>query len=97
MRRAAKVDRNQSEIVAALRNIGATVQPIHTIGKGCPDLLVGFGDRNYLLEVKDGRKAPSKQRLTPDEELWVQGWRGQVAIVRSVSEALAEIGVESDR
>jgi DNA-binding NarL/FixJ family response regulator len=41
MHRAAKVDANQTEITAALRQMGATVQHIHTVGKGCPDLLVG--------------------------------------------------------
>ena len=32
MRRAAKVDANQAFIVAALRDIGATVQPLHMVG-----------------------------------------------------------------
>ncbi len=32
MRRAAKVDRNQAEIVSALRDVGATVQPLDVFG-----------------------------------------------------------------
>lgn len=32
--RAARVDQNQAEIVAALRKAGASVQHLHTIGKG---------------------------------------------------------------
>lgn len=67
MRRAARVDANQAAIAEALRSCGATVQLIHTVGKGCPDLLVGFGGINLLLEVKDGSKPPSKRKLTPDE------------------------------
>lgn len=81
MRRAARVDRNQKEIVAYLRKRGATVQPLHTVGRGCPDLLVGHGGKNYLLEVKDGEKPKSAQKLTPDEDAWHFAWLGQVAVV----------------
>lgn len=95
MRRAAKVDRNQSEIVAALRDIGATVQPLHAVGKGCPDLLVGFRGVNTLLEVKDWQNSPSQRALTPDQVEWHGGWKGQVAKVETVDAALAVIGAIS--
>lgn len=86
MRRAAKVDNNQAEITAALRAVGATVQPLHTIGKGCPDLLVGFRRNNYVLEVKF-----EAGLLTEAELCWLADWRGQAAVVRSVDEALRAI------
>ena len=88
MRRAAKVDDNHSQIVAALRNAGMTVQSIAAVGKGCPDLLVGWRGLNVLLEVKDGEKVPSKQRLTADEQNWHETWGGYVAVVTSVDEAV---------
>ena len=91
MRRAAKVDDNQAEIVAALRKIGATVQPIHQIGKGCPDLLVGWRGMNTLLELKDGNKAPSARKLTQDEVDWHANWRGQVAVVSTVEQAIEAV------
>jgi|GEM_PF-5567154 len=59
MRRSARIDRNQPEIVEALRKLGASVQPLHTAHDGIPDLLVGYQGRNFLLEVKDGTKPPS--------------------------------------
>jgi hypothetical protein len=46
---AAKVDANQAAVVAALRKIGASVQPLHGVGAGVPDLLVGFQGRNWLI------------------------------------------------
>ena len=92
MRRFARVDANQKMIVTALRKAGATVQSLATIGKGCPDLLVGFRGQNHVLEVKDGSKPPSAQKLTPDERDWIEQWRGQVAVVNSVDAALKEIG-----
>ena len=91
-RRAAKTDKNQVEIVQALRCAGATVTPTHAAGSGFPDLVVGFRGVNYLIEVKDGRKAPSKRKLTPDQVEWHGSWRGQVAVVKNITEALAVIG-----
>lgn len=92
MRRAARIDENQREIVAALRAAGATVEPLHFVGRGFPDILVGYCGRNYLIEIKDGRKPPSRRRLTPDEQAWHERWRGQVAVAESVDDALEIIG-----
>jgi hypothetical protein len=89
MRRAAKIDRNQPEIVEALRAIGCSVQPLHSVGGGCPDLLVGKHGRNVVLEVKDGRRPPSERQLTDDQIEWHATWRGSVFVVSSVEDALA--------
>ena len=91
MRRAAKVDANQAEIVQALRQIGATVQSLAAVGNGCPDLLVGFRGKNWLLEIKDGNKPPSAQKLTPDQVEWHRVWAGHVVVVNSVESAIAAI------
>ena len=88
MRRAAKVDDNQSEIVNALRSMGCTVQLLHNVGKGCPDLLAGISGFNVLIEVKDGNKPPSAQKLTIDQVIWHDEWRGQVQVVKSVEHAI---------
>lgn len=93
MRRAAKVDANQRQVVAALRGAGASVQLLHAVGEGCPDLLVGHQGKNFLLEVKDGAKPPSAQKLTPQQEIWHRDWRGQRVVVNSPEAALAAIGV----
>lgn len=92
MRYAAKVDRNQPEIVAALRKVGATVQSLAAVGDGVPDLLVGFRNANHLLEVKDGEKVPSARLLTSEQLGWHAKWIGPVTIVYSVEDALRAIG-----
>ncbi len=93
MRYRAKVDDNQATITAAFRALGCTVQPIHTVGRGVPDLLVATPDgRNCLVEVKDGSKPPSKRRLTPDEERWIAGWNGPVWIVNDADDAARLVG-----
>jgi hypothetical protein len=92
-RYASSIDDNQTEIVEALRDAGASVQILSGVGQGCPDLLVGHKFKNLLLEVKDGRKIPSKRKLTTDEKEWHDAWRGSVLIVESIDQALAAIGV----
>lgn len=89
MRRAARTDANQVEIVDALRRAGCSVQVLSSVGAGCPDLLVGRAGRNKLMECKDGDKPPSERRLTPDQEKWHAEWRGEVDVVKSAEEALA--------
>src|SRR5512146_999648 len=87
MRRAAKVDANQAEIIAALREAGVSVLPLSAFGEGLPDLLVGINGVNFLLEVKSRRGT-----LTPSQQAFFRGWRGQAVIVRSSEEALAAVG-----
>lgn len=91
MRLKARVDANQGEIVNALRKIGCSVQHLHQLGKGVPDILVGVNNLNLLYELKDGSKSPSDRRLTTDEITWHDEWRGQVNILESVEDALKSI------
>lgn len=86
--RAAKVDANQPEIVKALRKVGVTVQHLHQVGAGCPDLLCAVNNRVFLVEVKDGAKVPSAQKLTPDQVIWHAEWKAEVHIVNSIDGAL---------
>lgn len=85
---ARQVDANQTAIVAALRTAGATVLHLHTVGDGCPDLLVGIAGVDALVEVKDGKKPPSAQRLRPDQEVFHRQWRGRpVTVLTSARQA----------
>ena len=87
-----KVDNNQTQIVKALRDMGCTVQHLHEVGKGCPDIIVGFKARNFLLEIKDG----DKKVLTPDQVNWHKLWKGQVNVVTSIDDAKTLIWELSD-
>ena len=95
MRRAAKIDDNQREIVSALRRVGCSVQSLAGVGKGVPDLVVGFRDRNFLLEIKDGSKSPSKRKLTPDEQNFHKMWKGDILVVENVDEAMRAVGLNT--
>lgn len=106
MRRAARRDGNEPEIVAALRAAGASVSALN--GDGIPDLLVGYRGETFLLEVKlpvgarggarngGGRSRPHRGGdglKTEDQIRWWATWTGKPpVIVRTPEEALRAIG-----
>lgn len=92
--RAHKIDDNQSKIVEALRSIGVSVFITSGIGKGYPDLTCGVFKKTYLLEVKNPDQSKSAQALTAEEAIFHNEWKGHVAIVRTVAEALEAIGAQ---
>ena len=52
MRQRGRTDNNHQEIMDYLRKtMGAQVQDLSGVGKGCPDLLVGWRGVDFLLEV----------------------------------------------
>jgi hypothetical protein len=82
------VDANQAELTQGLREHGYSVDFIHMIGRGRPDLLVGKFKKNWLLEVKDPRKKLSQRQMTEDERAWHAGWLGQVDVVETLEDCL---------
>lgn len=88
---AARTDSNQTAIVKALRQAGCVVQSLAAVGSGVPDLIWSRNGRMGLIEVKDGRKPPSARKLTPAQEKWHREWKGPIAIVKSVDEALEAV------
>lgn len=81
--RPSRVDANQKDIVGSLRRMGCNVLHLHAVGHGCPDILVGYHGYNVLMEIKaEGGK------MTGDEIVFNQTWRGQVAIVRNIDDAM---------
>lgn len=91
MRRANRVDNNQSEIDAALRRIGAVVIPM----TGDPaigfDRLVAYRGRLFVIEVKsDCGKLTEGERFRQEQLASV----GVIYhVVKTEDEALAVIGV----
>lgn len=103
MRYARQRDRNEREIIAALRAIGAVVTQLGEAG--VPDLLVGYQGCTILLEVKlplqsNGNTPVSRSLdhkggrgdLTKAQVAWWDSWKGAPAVVvRSVEEAIAAV------
>lgn len=88
-----KTDRNHKEIIDKCRTLGLSVFSTHTIGKGFPDIVVGYKKKNYLIEIKDGEKSPSQRKLTKDEVIFFENWNGQVDIANNFDDVKKIIGI----
>ena len=86
IRRAARIDANQTAVVSALRAAGAYVLII-----GLPvDLLVGYKGHTFLVEIKDG----PKKHLTRLQQDFFGNWMGgTLARIDGPEAALRMIGV----
>lgn len=88
MSRPARRDSNEPEIVNALACAGADVFRIDQ--RDLPDLLVGFRDRWYLLEVKT-----RAGKLSDGQERFIRmaaARRRPAEVVRTPEEALRAVG-----
>jgi len=63
------------------------------IGKGFPDLVIGYKNKNFLVELKDGAKTKSQKGLTMDEAKFFTAWSGQVDKCESLDEICKVIGI----
>lgn len=92
MRRAARVDTMQSEIVIALRHIGAEVW---VIGQPC-DILVGFRGQWIPIEIKSSEADSKRKTNTAVRQKEHRDRAGRVGcrmpVVWSVDMALQAIG-----
>ncbi len=76
--------------MAKFRDLGATVLILSEMGKGVPDLIVGvihptkyWLNKLFFVEVKDGDKPPSQQKLTIPERNFIDKWASFVYIINS--------------
>lgn len=87
----AKQDANAVAIVSALRAAGCVVRYMDCpVGVGgLPDVLVGFGGRTVLMELK-----VKGGRLNPKQKAFHETWNGgPLFVVRSVAEAFEAMGL----
>lgn len=90
-----KVDQNQSEIIAALEQIGVRVIDMSASGEGCPDLCCFVRSNTVWVEVKNGNLPPSARKLTIPQIRWHDAARQagvKVHVVETVDQALAVFG-----
>ena len=86
-RRAAKIDINQPEIVAAFRKLGWSVLIISQL-KNCCDIIVAKGGETIAIEIKDGDKPPSARKLSEGEQKFKDTWLGRWELVESVGDVI---------
>lgn len=80
MRRQARTDSNQADLIEYMRMLGATWQPTHTV-PGALDGILGIYGIDQRVEIKDGDKFPSKRKLTELESKTFNEWKGRKPVV----------------
>jgi hypothetical protein len=84
-----RTDANHKKIIDAIRKIPSlSVFSTHMVGKGFPDIVIGYHGVNYLVEIKDGEKSKSRKKLTEDEIKFHQSWFGQIIVCECVEDVL---------
>jgi hypothetical protein len=88
-------DANHDEIKQALIDAHLSVYDTARVGGDFPDLVVGGYHQDYeipynaLIEIKtlDGK-------LRPGQQIFQSTWRGQIAVVQTIEQALAIFGIK---
>lgn len=91
MKRRARVDANHADVRDTLRDLGWTVIDCSRFGDGFSDLIACRRGVVLFVEVKDGSKSQSRQRLTQDEQAFrdlIEGAGAHYRVVRSIQEAV---------
>jgi hypothetical protein len=84
MRRAARVDNNQADIVEALRRIGVSVE---IISKPL-DLLICHRGETSLMECKCPNPDGGDHGYTKDQVEFIARWPGKIHVAHSAEEAV---------
>ena len=80
-----RVDENQKALIHTFIALGASVLNLSTVGRGCPDLLIGYRGKTVLVEIKRNEKA----KYTEPQIKFMQEWRGgAVSRIDSVDAAI---------
>jgi hypothetical protein len=89
-------DDNQDEIVSDLKLIGAVATSLAGVGSGVGDILVGYHGRNWMFEIKNPNRPPSKRKLRPKQIAFREHWKrmGQYDVIETSVDAMKIMGVE---
>lgn len=86
MRRAARIDVNQPELVAKARSLGADWVHTHQLGDGKPDGFLGLENLYFACEIKS-----EKGTLTEAQERAFAAMRSRPRIVRTPEDIEAAV------
>lgn len=88
--RAKKTDGNHKDIVTKLKKAGVSVMDCSSVGRGCPDLVIGYNGQNYLVEIKT-----IKGKLNELQINFFTTWQGQAIVIRDVKDIFTFLGINT--
>lgn len=87
-----KKDDNHKEVVDLFKKLGWSELDTSTLKKAC-DCFISNDIRGFLItvaiEIKDGKKPPSKRKLTEGEQEFKDRWRGYYEKVETLKDVIA--------
>ena len=86
-----RTDKNQADILKSLRANKISYFDTSGVGRGFPDLCVGYEGVNYFFEIKNPEYST---RLTQPETKFMQTWNGSYYVVTSADEIYNLIGYD---
>lgn len=86
--RARKIDKNQPGLVKQMRQVGMSVFVTSMVGNGFVDVVCGYRGMNFLIEIKDPAQPHSKRKLTPDEQIFHDNWKGSTHVVETIFDVM---------
>lgn len=89
--RAKKTDNNQKDIISALRQAGVSVFDTSSVGRGFPDLVLGWQGMNYLVEIKTIKGKPTEHQIN-----FFTNWLGQAILIRDVKDIFNFLGIKGN-
>jgi Holliday junction resolvase len=69
---AKKVDLNHKEMIEKFRELGASVFDASGVGRGFPDIVVGYNRQTVLVEIKSSKK----KKFTEAQLKFMAEWKG---------------------
>jgi hypothetical protein len=87
-RRFSRRDDGHRKIVEWYEELFCSVLDLHTMGHGCPDLLIGCAGRDELVEVK----SEVLGQLESVQVMFAKNWRGRkVTVVRTHADVINHV------
>ena len=87
---ARRVDSNHAEVVGWFEDLHCSVINVSRTPCGF-DLVVGYGGLSICVEVKDGKKSPSRRKLSDTEKKVHDRWTGGARIVKDMQDVITTV------
>jgi VRR-NUC domain len=82
-----RADANHGDVRDWYQEQFCSVVDLHTVGKGCPDFLIGCNGYTELVECKT-----ENGELNDKQEKFIKNWRGsKVVIVRNQNDVIRHV------
>lgn len=84
-------DNNHGEIIEFCKSVGCLVADLSPLGNGCPDVLLSFRGKIFLVEIKNPRTSYGRRGLNKNQKKFAECW--PVNVVRTTADVVDLLGI----